>query len=48
MGLPTDVLEAWEACDRTDTLFVWVCSVFRTSPHNLQSKHPKKLKRMLI
>jgi len=28
MGLPTEVLQAWEACDRTDTLFVLVCSVF--------------------
>ena len=28
MGLPTEVLEAWEACDRTDTLFVLVCAVF--------------------
>jgi hypothetical protein len=30
MGLPTEVLQAWEACDRTDTLFVLVCSVFCT------------------
>ncbi|KAF2833738.1 Rh-like protein/ammonium transporter [Ophiobolus disseminans] len=28
MALPTDVLKAWEACDRTDTLFVLVCCVF--------------------
>ncbi|KAF1928788.1 Rh-like protein/ammonium transporter [Didymella exigua CBS 183.55] len=28
MGLPTDVLKAWEACDCTDTLFVLVCYVF--------------------
>lgn len=28
MGLPTEVLKAWEACDRTDTLFVLVCCVF--------------------
>ncbi|ORX95501.1 ammonium transporter AmtB-like domain-containing protein [Clohesyomyces aquaticus] len=28
MALPSDVLKAWEACDRTDTLFVLVCSVF--------------------
>jgi hypothetical protein len=28
MALPEDVLKAWEACDRTDTLFVLVCSVF--------------------
>jgi quinol-cytochrome oxidoreductase complex cytochrome b subunit len=31
MGLPTEVLKAWEACDRTDTLFVLVCCVFCTS-----------------
>ncbi|KAF2846332.1 Rh-like protein/ammonium transporter [Plenodomus tracheiphilus IPT5] len=28
MGLPVDVLKAWEACDRIDTLFVLVCCVF--------------------
>lgn len=28
MVLPTEVLKAWEACDRTDTLFVLVCCVF--------------------
>jgi Amt family ammonium transporter len=28
MALPEDVLAAWAACDRTDTLFVLVCSVF--------------------
>jgi hypothetical protein len=40
MGLPTEVLKAWEACDRTDTLFVLVCSVFCTFeqiPHRSQS-----------
>lgn len=35
MGLPTDVLKAWEACDRTDTLFVLVCSVFCMSTERL-------------
>jgi hypothetical protein len=48
MGLPTDVLKARETCDRTDTLVVLVCSVFCTSPHTLQPKHPKMLKRLLI
>jgi hypothetical protein len=28
MGLPVEVLKAWEACDRIDTLFVLVCCVF--------------------
>ena len=28
MGLLTEVLKAWEACDRIDTLFVLVCCVF--------------------
>jgi hypothetical protein len=28
MGLPAEVLKAWEACDRIDTLFVLVCCVF--------------------
>jgi hypothetical protein len=38
MALPTDVLKAWEACDRTDTLFVLVCSVFCTpTPYCLLS-----------
>jgi hypothetical protein len=35
MGLPTEVLEAWEACDRTDTLFVLVCSVFCMSYYTI-------------
>jgi ammonia channel protein AmtB len=35
MGLPTEVLKAWEACDRTDTLFVFVCCVFcKSSPQD--------------
>lgn len=28
MGIPAEVLKAWEACDRIDTLFVLVCCVF--------------------
>jgi ammonia channel protein AmtB len=28
MAIPSAVLTAWEACDKTDTAFILVCSVF--------------------
>lgn len=28
IGVASDVLKAWEECDKTDTVFILVCTVF--------------------